>query len=98
MEKPKVYASPIDKKINNSQEFFYGSNNSDISVRYNTNDILKKIKDIFNSYNHIYKSKVLIKTDSGEIICDIVGQTANSLLTLDGKSIFITQILDIKKI
>ena len=99
MEKPRVFANPINKKINNSQELFYGSNDENrVDNNYSINDILKKINNIFNSSNHVYKSRVLIKTKDKEITCDIVGKTGKNLLTLDGKTVRISDILDIKKI
>ena len=96
MEKPKVFANPINKKINNSQELFYGSNKEERNN--NSKNIIKEINNIFSSSNHVYKSRVLIKTNSEEITCDVVGKTSSSLLTLDGKTIRINDILDIKKI
>ena len=98
MQKPKVFANPINKKINNSQELFYESRGFKNEQYYSTNDIIKKINDIFNSNNHVYKSKVLIKTNNETITCELIGKTSNSLLTLDGNTIRINDILDIKKI
>ena len=99
MEKPRVFASPINKIIHNSQEVYYERNNSyQKEIHRDQIDINKKINDIFNSSHHVYKSKVSIKTNNGNVICDIVGKTANSLLTLDGKTILIANIIDIKKI
>ena len=98
MLKPKVFASPINKKINNSQEVFYEHDGIRNEVRYSYNDIIKKINDIFNSSHHVYKSKVSITTKDNYFNCDIVGKTSNSLLTLEGDLIRISDILDIKKI
>ncbi len=97
MEKPKVFASPINKKINNSQELFYEKNNRNIE-EMDSKDVNKKINDIFNNYHHVYKSRVSIITKDQNIICDLVGKTDNSILTLDGKTIRISDIKDIKKI
>lgn len=99
MLKPKVFANPINKKLNNSQDVFYEHKKDfDNESRYSSNDILKKINDIFNSSNHVYKSKVSITMKDGNINCDIVGKTSNSLLTIEGNVIRISDILDIKKI
>ena len=96
MQKPKVFANPINKKINNSQEVFYERNNH---LEYHSkNEILRKIDEIFKSSNHVYKSRVSIDTKNNNITCDIVGKTSNSLLTLDGNKIDIDEIIDIKKI
>lgn len=98
MQKPKVFANPINKKINNSQELFYENRGTKNEQQYSTNDVIRKINDIFNSSSHVYKSKVLIKTDKEITTCELIGKTSNSLLTLDGNTIRITDILDIKKI
>ena len=94
MEKPRVFANPINKKLNNSQEVFYEGKSS---VRESI-DINKKINEIFNSSHHVYKSKVEITTNNKSITCEIVGKTSNNLLTLDGNVIRIRDIIDIKKI
>jgi hypothetical protein len=95
MEKPRVFVSPINKKINNSQELYYGSNNEE--RKEDKKDIIKKINEIFSSINHVYKSKVLVTTIKDSFICDVVGKTSSSLLTLNGDVIPIKDILDIKK-
>lgn len=98
VDKPKVFANPINKKIINSQEVFYEKKPDVRRDNYDSYNVLKKINDIFHSSHHVYKSKVSILTKDGEIVSDIIGKTENSLLTLDGKSINIAQIIDVKKI
>ena len=98
LEKPRVFANPINKKITNSQEVFYETKGNQRVISSNYENILKTIDNIFNSLDHVYKSRVSITTNDGDITCDIVGKTANSILTLDGKSIRISDIRDIKKI
>lgn len=91
---PNVFASPIDKKLNNYQDMYRSSQNN---VVYNPKDINKKINEIFASNNHVYKSKVKITTKNGILDEVIIGKTNTSLLTLDNKQIKITDILDIEK-
>ena len=91
---PNVYASPIEKKLNNYQDMYRSSE----SVKsYNPKEINKKINEIFASNNHVYKSKVNIATKDGLKEEVIVGKTSSSLLTIDNKQIKITDILDIEK-
>ncbi len=97
MEKPKVFANPITKKLDNSQELFYEDRKSNYGNSESI-DVNKKINEIFSSKNHVYKSHVLIKTRDDEFISDIIGQTEHSILLMDGKSIRISDIIDIKKI
>lgn len=95
---PNVYANPLNKKVNNVQEYFYGNENKVSDRSFNANDILKKINKIFNSSHHVYKSRVRIITSEGEIEKDIVGKANGNLLTLDGSLIKIIDILDIEKL
>ncbi len=94
MEKPRVFANPINKKIDNVQELF--QSNKDRGV--NPVDVNKKINEIFASRNHVYKSKVKITLKDRVIDTDIVGKTNINLLTLDGSLIRITDIVDIERI
>ena len=92
---PNVFASPINKKLNNYQDMY----RSDKKVKpYNPKDINKKINEIFGSLNHVYKSKVRITMTDGVKEEEIVGKTNTNLLTIDNKLIKITDILDIERI
>lgn len=94
---PKVYANPIKKKLNNIQEIFYGNGNNELKRDFTLKDIIKKVNNIFNSPNHVFKSLVLITTKEGQKEEILIGKTSNSILTMDGKSIRINEILDIEK-
>ena len=96
MEKPRVYANPINKKIENVKDLFRSDNN--INNKKNPVDINKKINEIFASRNHVYKSKVRISLKDKAFDTEIVGKTNLNLLTLDGKLISIPDIVDIEKI
>ena len=95
MDKPRVFANPINKKIDNVQDLFR-SDKENRSI--NPVDVNKKINEIFASRNHVYKSKVKITLKDKVIEKEIVGKTNINLLTLDGDLIRITDILDIEKI
>ncbi len=92
---PKVYASPINKQIENNKEMFYSRL---LEEKNGPKNISKEIDKIFKSRDFVYKSKVSITTKNGIIETNLVGKNASSILTLDGKSIKITDILDIKKL
>ena len=95
MEKlPNVFANPINHSINNVQELYYESNRSTPS----SIDINKKINQIFSSINHVYKSKVKITYKDSISEETIVGKTSLNLLTMEGKLIKITDIIDIERI
>ena len=95
MDKPKVFANPINKKIDNVQDLFRSDKDS---RSINPVDVNKKINEIFASRNHVYKSRVRITLKDKVIEKEIVGKTNINLLTLDGDLIRITDILDIEKI
>ena len=95
MEKPRVYANPINKKIDNVQDLFRSDKDS---RSINPVDVNKKINEIFASSNHVYKSRVIITLKDKTLETDLIGKTNLNLLTLDGGLIRITDILDIEKI
>lgn len=95
MEKPRVYANPINKKIDNVQDLFRSDKDS---RSINPVDVNKKINEIFASRNHVYKSRVRITLKDGVVEKEIVGKTNINLLTLDGNLIRITDIVDIERI
>ncbi len=95
-ELPSVFANPIKKELNNVQSAYYDGKDRDIEV--NPRMINKKINEIFASSNHVYKSKVKISFKDHEEEHVLVGKTNLNLLTMEGKLIKITDIIDIKKI
>lgn len=99
MEKklPNIYANPISKKLGNVQETFYGSEERE-SRGENSQSIDQKIQSIFSSRNFVYKSKVRIVTQDGDMVTTIVGRTSHSLLTLDNQTIPISRVIDIEVI
>lgn len=90
---PKVFANKIDKKINNTQDIYYEDNRS--SGLRDSRSVNKKIADIFNSTNFVYKSSVKITTRDRVISKTIVGRRGNYLLTMDNEAIDINEIVDI---
>ena len=95
MDKPRVFANPINKKIDNVQDLFRSDKES---RSINPVDVNKKINEIFASRNHVYKSKVKITLKDAVVEKEIVGKTNINLLTLDGNLIRITDIVDIERI
>ena len=91
---PKVFAVPIEKRIENNKDVFISSERE---IRGEVID-KSEIRKIFNSTSHVYKTKVLIKTIDSENEFDVVGLNNDNLLTLDGKSIPISKIIEIKKV
>lgn len=92
---PKVYAKPIEKKIQNNKEMFYSRL---LEEKKDSRSILKEIDKIFTSRDFVYKSNVQITTKDEILETVLVGRNGSSLLTMDGKSILISTIKDIKKL
>lgn len=96
---PRVYASPINKQLENNLEYYVNSINVWDSRSANSKNIPKKINEIFSSPNHVYKSRVSIKLlNNEELETTIVGKTGNYLLALNGDKISINNIVDIEKV
>ncbi len=101
MNLPKVFQNN-NIKTNNMSQSIYQSEKDELvpytkNSKNNTFLIEKKINDLFNSNNYVYKLKVLIKTDNEEKHETIIGRTQKYLITLDNKKIDISSILDIEE-
>ena len=96
---PKMYRSFINKEIDNVQNIFSTINNEfDNNIRatnYNKFDIEKKINNIFNSPNFIYKADVNILTDKELLNKRIIAKRNDYLITIDNETIPINIIKDI---
>lgn len=95
---PKVFANKIEKNLNNSQDIFYEDSVRSNSGMRDARTVNKKIADIFDSSNFVYKSSVKITTRDRVISKTIVGRRGNYLLTMDNEAISIDEIVDITQI
>ena len=111
MEKklPKVFANPLDHKIENNKEVFYSQNEGgseiiapetikESSPKFSSlkeKSVNQKIQDIFNSKSYVYKADVKIKLKSGIVEKKIVGKNQRYLITMDNEKIPLEDILDI---
>ncbi len=107
---PQVYVNMITKQLNNNEKIFYSgvqlkkedspSSNETITKITETDnniDISKKIEDMFNSPNYVYKLGVYISTkDGSRVKKDIIGKIDEKLITLDEEYIPIEEIKDIE--
>ena len=100
-ELPKMYQTKINKPINSIQKVYSSINNSNTEDRsynkYSDISIDKKIDNIFNSYDYVYKADVTIVTDEGTVSKRIVARNKNNLITMDNEFIRISVIRDIYK-
>ena len=91
---PNVFAVPIDKKIENNEDVFVSGKREERSVSISP----QEVDQLFNSKEHVYKTRVKIATRTTTLEVDVVGRTWKALLTLDGQTISLADILEIKKV
>lgn len=89
---PKIFINN-KKKIDNNKVVFYSSKDNNVDkININVNN---KLNEILNANNFIYKKKIRIKTYKNEDDYIIISKNNNYLLTIDGKRIYIDDIIDI---
>ena len=86
----------IKKKLNNSQDRFYGK--MSIPGVSSNESIVSKINKIFSSKDFVYKSRCRVYFESDVKECTIVGKTSTYLLTLKGEKLPIKDIKNIEKV
>lgn len=103
-DKPKMYRCNAKKEFTNNRSVYasYNDNhknnaNTNINKVYNTNEIRKKINEIIESPDFIYRTKVNIVIDNQIITKKIIGIYNNNLVTIDNEHIPISIINDIYK-
>lgn len=99
---PSIYKGKVKNNNKNQKQVVLNKirdNITNVVVNNKENDdinINKKIKDIFNSPNYVYKANVSIIMDDGENLKKtIIGRTNNSLITIDDELIDVSKIVQI---
>lgn len=95
--KPEMYRGNIKKEFNNNRNIYTSYREENEIKIYDTNEIRKKINNIFNSNNFIYRTKVNIVINNKIITKKIIGIYNNNLVTIDNEHIPISIIQDIYK-
>jgi len=100
---PGVFKNTSTGIIKNNEEQYYSgkeTNNNDNTMNNNIKMIMvrKKINDLFNSDNFVYKVNVIITTPEGDKKCTLIAKNNDNLLTINNESIPISEIIDIKKL
>ena len=99
-ELPKMYQTKINKPINSIQKVYSSIENKNYNKsddRYSGISIDKKIDNIFNAYDYVYKADVTIVTDNDIMKKRVVAKNKNNLITIDNEYIPINIIRDIYK-
>lgn len=101
---PNVFANKNTGIVNNTKEMYYSGEEinkrnleSDTDKSIKSIIIRKKINDLFNSENFVYKVNVVITTMDGDKECTLIAKNNDSLLTINNESISINEIIDIRK-
>lgn len=93
---PKVFHNDINKNIDNNNKIFYSATKEKNASEDKPINITKKINDIFSSPNYIYKADVEITTKSDTYTTKIIGRNKSHLITMENKTIPISEIKNIK--
>ena len=103
-ELPKMYQNKINKTVPSIQKVYSSMESNDTrgssrdrEIKYSSVSIEKKIDDIFNSPDYVYKADVTIVTDGDTLRRRIVARNRNNLITIDNEYIPISVIRDIYK-
>jgi len=96
-DKPKMYRCEAKKEFNNNRSVYASYSNNNTFKAYDSNEIRKKINNLFSSPNFIYRTKVNIVVDNQVLTKKIVGVYNNNLVTIDNEQIPINLIQDIYK-
>ncbi len=101
---PNVFANKNTGIVNNNKEMYYSGEEinkrnleSDTDKSIKSIIIRKKINDLFNSENFVYKVNVVITTMDGDKECTLIAKNNDTLLTINNESISINEIIDIRK-
>ena len=96
---PKMYHNKFNKSVKSIQSVYSSLDNEslDNQIKYPNVSIDKKISDIFNSSDYVYKADVNIVTDNDILRKRIIARNNNNLITIDNEYIPINIIRDIYK-
>ena len=101
---PKVFVNKTSNKNVNNEQVFYSNDVSgvnDVSKTLDSSNVVnnllvqKKINDIFNSPNFVYKVNVILTLKDGKREETLIAKTNDGVLTIDNRVIPIKDILGI---
>ena len=104
-ELPKMYQTKINKTVPSIQKVYSTlDTRQDIieersipTTKYSSISIEKKIDNIFNSPDYVYKADVTIITDTETLKRRVIARNRNNIITIDNEYIPISIIRDIYK-
>lgn len=93
---PRVYVNPLEDNISNNRSFSYNKI-EEMPFERNKEEVLKKINNIFNDSNKIYRVHVNVRFKDYDKDYILIGKTSNNLITVNDTLIKIDDIYDIKE-
>ena len=104
-ELPKMYQTKIKKTVPSIQKVYssldsrpnLNEERTSNNIRYSSISIEKKIDNIFNSSDYVYKADVTIVTDTETLKRRVIARNRNNVITIDNEYIPISIIRDIYK-
>ena len=96
-DKPKMYRCEAKKDFNNNRSIYASYSDNNTFKVHDSNEIRKKINNLFSSPTFIYRTKVNIIVDNQILTKKVVGVYNNNLVTIDNEQIPINLIQDIYK-
>ena len=98
---PSLYKGKVKNNNKNQKQIVLGKiedniTNVVVNDEKEEKNINRRIKDIFNSPNYVYKANVsIIMDDNQNLKKTITGRTNNSLITIDDELIDVSKIIQI---
>lgn len=98
---PSLYKGKVKNNNKNQKQIVLGKiedniTNVVVNDEKEEKNINRRIKDIFNSPNYVYKANVsIIMDDNQNLKKTIIGRTNNSLITIDDELIDVSKIIQI---
>ena len=94
-----IFKPEITHEFKNNENIFYSKENREIKPSQERKETPEAtISRLIKSGNYIFNIKVLIKTASKEYNTKIAGRVGDKIITMDGDSIPISQIISITEI
>ena len=100
---PKIFQNDLNKNINNNKKVYNGlKDNKEIEIKEikiddsnKTLTVKEKIKNLINSNNYIFNTKVILVFENERKECNIAGVVNNHIITMDNEIIKISELKDI---
>lgn len=96
-DKPKMYRCEAKKEFNNNRSVYASYSDNPTFKVYDTNEIRKKINNLFSSPTFIYRTKINVVINNQILTKKVVGLYNDNLVTIDNEHIPINIIQDIYK-